>query len=131
MFALGNTLTYHLYRGVCDMRKSFDGLCGVVRNELGRQPASGEVFVFLNRRRTLMKLLHWQRGGFVLYCKRLETGRFAVPDLKGDTTQICWTDLALMVEGIRVEKARRYPRYGDQKNAEIMHRNAVFAGLNR
>jgi hypothetical protein len=56
MFALGNTLTYHLYRADCDMRKSFDGLCGVVRTELGRQPASGEVFVFVNRRRTLIKL---------------------------------------------------------------------------
>ncbi len=53
MFTLGNTLTYQLYRGVCDMRKSFDGLCGLVRNELGRRPASGEVFVFLNHRRML------------------------------------------------------------------------------
>ncbi len=131
MFTLGNTLTYHLYRGVCDMRKSFDGLCGVVRNELGRQPASGEVFVFVNRRRTLIKLLHWQRGGFVLYCKRLETGRFEVPALSDDATQIYWADLVLMIEGIRVEKAIRHARYGDKKNAEIMRRNAVFAGLNR
>lgn len=130
MFALGNTLTYHLYRGICDMRKSFDGLCGIVRNELGRQPASGEVFVFLNRRRTLIKLLHWQRGGFVLYYKRLESGRFPVPALRVDTTQIYWTDLALMIEGIQVEKARRYPRYGDAENVEIKRRNAVFAGLN-
>lgn len=115
MFALGNTLTYHLYRGICDMRKSFDGLCGLVRNELGRQPANGEVFVFLNRRHTLIKLLHWQRGGFVLYYKRLETGRFTVPALQGDASQIPWTDLVLMIEGIRVEKAHRYARYGDQK----------------
>ena len=40
MFALGNSLRYHLYRGNCDMRKSFNGLCGLIRNELGRQPDS-------------------------------------------------------------------------------------------
>lgn len=95
MFALGNTLSYQLYRGECDMRKSFDGLCGIVRNELGRQPGSGEVFVFVNRRRTLIKLLHWQRGGFVLYYKRLEAGTFPMPALAGNTTRIVWTDLGI------------------------------------
>jgi transposase len=130
MFALGNTLTYHLYRGDCDMRKSFDGLCGVVRTELGRQPASGEVFVFVNRRRTLIKLLNWQRGGFVLYYKRLESGTFPMPALAGNTTRIVWTDLALMIEGIRVEKARMYRRYEDEKNSINERRNAVFTGIN-
>ena len=129
MFALGNTLSYHLYRGVCDMRKSFDGLCGVVRSELGREPASGEVFVFLNRRRTLIKLLHWQRGGFVLYYKRLESGSFPVPAPAGDHTRICWTDLALMVEGVRVETTRQTRRYGDPKNDKIIQRNAVFSSI--
>ena len=131
MFTLGNTLTYQLYRGVCDMRKSFDGLCGLVRTELGRQPANGEVFVFLNRRRTLIKLLHWQRGGFVLYYKRLESGRFTLPALRGEASQISWTDLVLMIEGIEVKTVRRHARYGDKKNAEIERRNAVFSGLNR
>lgn len=131
MFALGNTLTYHLYRGVCDMRKSFDGLCGLVRSELGREPTSGEVFVFLNRRRTLIKLLHWQRGGFVLYYKRLESGSFPVPAPAGDRTRISWTDLALMVEGIRVETTRQTRRYGDPKNGKIIQRNAVFSSISR
>lgn len=131
MFTLGNTLTYQLYRGVCDMRKSFDGLCGLVRNELGRQPASGEVFVFLNRRRTLIKLLHWQRGGFVLYYKRLESGRFDMPSLQGDASQISWTDLVLMIEGVQVKMVRRQARYGDKKNTELDKRNAVFTGLTR
>ena len=131
MFALGNTLSYHLYRGVCDMRKSFDGLCGVVRSELGREPASGEVFVFLNRRRTLIKLLHWQRGGYVLYYKRLESGRFPVPAPGGDHTRIYWTDLALMVEGVRVETTRQTRGYGDPKNGKIIQRNAVFSSISR
>jgi transposase len=113
------------------MRKSFDGLCGIVRNELGRQPAGGEVFVFVNRRRTLIKLLHWQRGGFVLYYKRLESGRFPLPNLAGNTTRILWTDLALMIEGIRVEKARYSPRLDDEKNRTKQRRNEVFSGLSR
>jgi len=131
MFALGNTLNYHLYRGHCDMRKSFDGLCGLVRSELGRQPASGEVFVFVNRRRTHIKLLHWQRGGFVLYYKRLESGTFPAPVQAGQSSRISWTDLALMIEGIRVEKARTFTRYEDEKNGLNERRNAVFTGVSR
>ncbi|MFO7845399.1 MAG: IS66 family insertion sequence element accessory protein TnpB [Balneolaceae bacterium] len=74
MFSLSSSHRYNLYRGACDMRKSFNGLSGLVRSELGRDPTSGEVFVFLNRRLTLLKLLHWESGGFVLYYKRLEEG---------------------------------------------------------
>ena len=57
------------------MRKSFDALSGLVRNELQREPTSGEVYVFVNRSRTCIKLLHWESGGFVLYYKRLEQGK--------------------------------------------------------
>ena len=65
------------------MRKSFDGLCGLIRSQTEKNPASGEVFVFLNRSRTLLKLLHWEHGGFVLYYKRLEQGTFTPPALSG------------------------------------------------
>ena len=68
------------------MRKSFNGLSGLVKNELNREPASGDVFVFLNRNRTHLKLLHWERGGFVLYYKRLERGSFTPPVIKEDQT---------------------------------------------
>ena len=59
MLSLTSEHSYFLYQGSCDMRKSFDGLCGLVSRELGREPTSGEVFVFLNRSRTHLKLLHW------------------------------------------------------------------------
>jgi len=62
---------FYLYRKPTDMRKSFNGLCGVVTNSLGRQPTSGDVFVFLNRRRTHIKLLAWDRNGFVISGDRL------------------------------------------------------------
>lgn len=79
------------------MRKSMDGLSGLVNNELCRSPTSGEVFVFLNRRRTHMKLLHWEPGGFVLYYKRLESGTFPLPR-NARMDQLSWSDLVLMVQ---------------------------------
>jgi len=111
MFSLSSSHRYHLYRGACDMRKSFNGLSGLVRSELGRDPTSGEVFVFLNRRRTLLKLLHWESGGFVLYYKRLEEGTFVLPAVEGDQTVVRWPDLVLMVEGITVQRSSRGRRY--------------------
>ena len=93
------------------MRKSFNGLSGLVCNELGREPTSGDVFVFLNRNRTHLKLLHWERGGFVLYYKRLERGSFTPPDLKEYQTSFTWTQLVLMIEGITVEKSVQKLRY--------------------
>ncbi|NBC26965.1 MAG: IS66 family insertion sequence element accessory protein TnpB [Bacteroidetes bacterium] len=111
MFSLSSSHRYHLYRGACDMRKSFNGLSGLVRSELGRDPASGEVFVFLNRRRTLLKLLHWEAGGYVQYYKRLEAGTFIPPHPDGDQTVVRWPELVLMVEGIQVKSSRQAPRY--------------------
>lgn len=109
MFALGSGDCYYLYEGVCDMRKSFDGLCGLVLNQMRRQPTSGEVFVFLNRSRTHLKLLHWERGGFVMYYKRLESGSFLMPGTQN--AQIGYSDLVLMIEGIEVLEKRQRKRY--------------------
>lgn len=108
MLSLTSEHSYFLYQGSCDMRKSFDGLCGLVSRELGREPTSGEVFVFLNRSRTHLKLLHWERGGFVLYYKRLEQGTFAVP---GAGTSLSWAELVLMIEGLQAERITRQKRY--------------------
>lgn len=111
MFALHSSLTFYFYRGPCDMRKSFNGLSGLVRNELGREPAGGDVFVFLNRNRTHLKLLHWERGGFVLYYKRLEQGTFTLPVFKEGDSRISWPQLVLMIEGIIVQKSVQKLRY--------------------
>jgi transposase len=67
MLALSATARIYLYRVPCDMRKSFDGLCGLVRSGMGEDPLSGSFFVFLNRRRNLLKCLYWDRDGFALY----------------------------------------------------------------
>lgn len=109
MFSLSSAQRYYLYEGPCDMRKSFDGLCGLVLGAISRRPDTGEVFVFLNKRRTHLKLLHWEPGGFVLYYKRLERGCFRRPE--AIKNEIGYSDLVLMIEGIEVLKSRRQKRY--------------------
>lgn len=111
MFTLSSAHRYFLYREYCDIRKSFDGLTGLVRNRLDKDPANGDVFIFLNKRRTLIKLLHYEDGGFVIYYKRLEKGTFTPPSGDMQTGVITWTDLVLMVEGIRVLSSRRERRF--------------------
>lgn len=116
MFSLGASHTYYLYHAACDMRKSFNSLSGLVCNELGRNPASGEVFVFINRRRNCIKLLHWERGGFVLYYKRLEQGVFTLPKPSAVNhtsagSVLSWPELVLMIEGIQAQQIRQQPRF--------------------
>jgi transposase len=112
MFSLGSSQRFYLYAGNCDMRKSFDGLYGLVTSRMQRQPTGGEVFVLLNRGCTHIKLLHWERGGFVLDYKRLERGTFSVHYGKG--SELSWTDLVLMVEGTQVVSSIHKKRYSLQ-----------------
>lgn len=116
MLSLSSSHTYYLYHDACDMRKSFNSLSGLVSNELGRNPSSGEVFVFVNRRRNCIKLLHWERGGFVLYYKRLEQGVFTLPkasavDNASTGAALSWPELVLMIEGVQVQKISQQLRY--------------------
>lgn len=111
MFSLSSSHKFLLYGQPCDMRKSFDALCGVIRSALNRDPLNGEVFVFLNRGRTHLKLLHWENGGLVLYYKRLEKGTFAPPSSTGAGQALSWAQLVLMVEGITIQKSIQKPRW--------------------
>jgi transposase len=86
------------------MRKSFDGLCGLVQNNMHRNPLSGDVFIFLNKLCTHIKLLHWEEGGFVLYYKRLESGRISLPKM-GLDNRILYSDLVLMIAELRCLKS--------------------------
>lgn len=113
MFSLTSSFRYYLYREPTDMRKSFDGLSGLVQDQLNRNPTSGEAFIFINRRRTKVKILRWEQGGFILYYKRLESGTFELPRFNEgvNSCQMSWSSLMLMVEGISVEKSKKRKRY--------------------
>lgn len=105
-------MRYHLCPGHTDMRKSFYTLSGVITNKMGQDVRSGDVFIFINRNKTLMKILHAEEGGLVLYSKKLEEGTFRVPDFDEDTQSypMTWSDLVLMVKGISEEPTKRLKR---------------------
>ncbi len=98
------------------MRKSFDGLCGLVQAKLGQNPMSGDVFIFINKPRNRIKLLRWEQGGFVLFYKRLERGNFEFPKgLKtGNAFDIDYSQLVMMVTGISMEYAKKRRRFLQQ-----------------
>lgn len=96
-----------------DLRKSFDGLSALVQGSFQLSPMSGDLFVFLNRRCTQVRILFWDRDGFCVLMKRLEAGTFRrVKDANGVThVEIDAGELAMLLEGIDAPKVRRRKRY--------------------
>ena len=97
-----------------DMRRSFDGLCGMVRQILEESPTSGHLFVFRNRRGDRLKVLWWDRDGFAIFYKRLEKGVFdfpARPASAGGRCEIDARDFAMLVEGFRERDLRKKSRF--------------------
>lgn len=93
------------------MRKGHDSLCGLVINNFGQNPMSGDVYIFINRSRTHVKLLFWDRSGYVIYYKRLESGTFELPKSGTKTMVIEREDLIMILEGISLESAKKRKRY--------------------
>jgi transposase len=91
------------------MRKSFDGLSGIIRNELEGNPCNGDVFIFINRNRNKMKLLHWQGIGFILYYKRLEEGTFETLEYDPQTGTIVlnYAQVVMMVDGLSIKNIQK------------------------
>jgi transposase len=109
VLALTAASRIYLYHGPCDMRKSFDGLCGLIRSELGADPLSGSLFVFCNRRRNMVKLLYFDRDGFAIWYKRLEQGSFRPPNRTSADGLIDRRQLSMLLEGVIPKKvSRRY-----------------------
>jgi transposase len=94
-----------------DGRKSFDGLAAVVTTHLGRDPLSGDLFVFKNRRGDRLKILAWQGDGFALYLRRLERGTFAFPSAATAEVSVTATELAMILGGVELQGAKRRKRY--------------------
>jgi transposase len=97
------------YAAAADMRKGFEGLSGLVREELKRDPLSGEMFLFSNRRRNRAKVLVWDGTGMCVYAKRLERGKFACLWSRGNSTsvQLSMTELQLFLEESELVGRRR------------------------
>lgn len=93
------------------MRKAFDGLSGLVQQEMGRDACSGDVYIFLGKRLDRMKLLVWEPSGFVLYYKRLEAGTFRLPKEKQQAISLTYSELSLLLEGLEVEVKSRRKRF--------------------
>lgn len=113
MLSISSAYRYYLYRGQADMRKSFDGLSGIVRNELGKDPLSGEVFIFINKRCNQVKILLWEGDGFLLYYKRLEKGTYELPSWREHTpsAELRSDELMLILQGISLKSVRRRKRF--------------------
>ena len=104
---------YFLFSNATDMRKGFSGLSGLVRKHIPHDLMSGDVFIFLNRRRDRIKLLMWDASGFAIYYKRLERGTFELPLCTSDQTslELSWSDLVMLLEGIELKSVKRRKRY--------------------
>jgi len=100
-----------------DMRKSFGGLQAIILNEMDREPLDGDYFVFVNRRKTHMKIFYFERTGFCIWMKRLEAGQFRTPPSTDGSHELTYTDLKLVLEGIKIEKASYSKRWHYSKVA--------------
>lgn len=106
----------YLYGSRTDMRKGVDSLCGLIRNELGKDPLKGELFVFFNGKRSQIKLLLWEEDGFSLYQKKLERGSYELPQGNDVAQPISSDKLNLILQGISLESVRHRSRYQHGEN---------------
>ena len=111
MFLSSAGIRLWLYRRPTDMRKSFDGLAALVRHGLDEDPLSGALFTFVNRRRTIMKVLYFEGDGYCVWAKRLERGQFQVHWEAPEKVALDYTAWQLIVEGIDLSSVRRLKRY--------------------
>ena len=112
MLHLSTACTYFLYSGHADMRKSFDGLCGIIKSQMSLNALGGSVFIFMNRRRTQVKLLLWEGDGFAIYYKRLERGTFELPVNSGSSSTVALDarQLQFILQGVSLKRIIYRPR---------------------
>jgi|SRR6056297_1585566 len=108
---------YFLYSRPADMRKSFDGLCGLITSKMQQNPMSGDLFIFINKKRNRIKMLRWEPGGFVLFYKRLEKGTFELPKKPSDQNHLAidYSELMMIITGISMKYAKKRTRFLPQK----------------
>lgn len=114
LLSLHDHVRYFLFMGNADLRCTFEGLCGVVRNQMHQDPLNRQVYIFINRRGSQVKLLVWEGDGFCIFHKRLEEGTFERPrpDSSGSQVTLTRTQLQLILEGVRLRSVSYRKRYG-------------------
>ncbi len=114
MIGLNTNVSMYFYTESCDMRKSFDGLCGIVINSMKMNPRTGSLYIFVNKPGNKMKILFWERHGFWLFYKRLEKGTFQKPLLLNKSSEthvlIDYDELMMIIEGIDLNSIYRRKR---------------------
>lgn len=133
MFNLNESNRIMMSQHPSDMRIGVNGMCGKVRSA-GLNPTSGDVFIFVGKTRNVMKILHWERGGYVMYYKRLEQGRFHPRIFLRETfgfRSIRWDELVLLIEGISPRVARRRRYETDETESENKRKSQSKTWLSR
>lgn len=113
MFVLNQSQKVFLYSKACDMRKGFNGLFGLVQNEMELDPLCGYLFVFMDKSRSRIKILFWDLDGLVIYSKRLEKGTFKRPSSQtsAPNSELLTEELFMILRGIDFEKTKKRTRY--------------------
>jgi transposase len=124
MLTLPRSVRIYLAAGPVDLRKSIDGL-GAIAREQSHDVFSGHLFVFTSRRGDRVKILAWDHGGFVLYYKRLERGRFRLPAIAPGATEVelSSTQLAMLLDGIDVQRVRVPKRWEPPRRENLTTRS--------
>ena len=123
MFGLGAATRIYVAVGSTDMRKGFEGLFGLVRDQLGLDPLSGHLCLFCNKGRNRLKVLYWDGSGLWICAKRLERGRFSWPSDGEDSARVTLSheELSLLLGGIDLMRTRRKNWY--RKEVELSEKN--------
>lgn len=111
MFFPEGQIRVHLYGQPVDMRRSFDGLYALTRQQLGQDPLNGDLYVFISRRGVQVKILYFDRCGLCVWSKRLESGTFISDWSTVRTCEMDWTSLKLLLEGmVATQQRKRFQR---------------------
>ena len=108
MLSLPSSVRVYMAQKPLDMRTSFDGMLTQVVGTLKKNPQSGHLFVFCNRRGDKVRILHWDRNGYAFWYKRLERGRFRLPKVGASVCRVSGQELMLLLEGIDLTQKRHY-----------------------
>ena len=115
MWSFSNPVRVFLARTPCDMRKSFHGLVSLAESVLKKDPLSGHLFVFINRRRDRIKLLYWGGTGFCIWYQQLQQGSYQLPEITDADSEsgieITASQLSLILDGIDLSSVRQRARY--------------------